>query len=960
MAALAPDEIFAGYRLERVLGRGGMGVVWLAWEGPPLSRPVALKLVAPELAGEGRFRERFLREARLAASLEHPHVCPVYAAGEVEGRLFLAQRFLEGEDLGSLVAREGRLAPERALVLLGQIAAALDAAHARGLLHRDVKPGNVLLAGGTAYLVDFGLAREAVGGGTEAGELAGTLTYLAPELVEGGEASAASDRYSFACLSFELLAGEPPFVGEHAAALMFAHLRAEPPALAERVPELAGLDAVLARALAKQPQERFGSCAELVEALRAGLAAPSPAAAAADGPGLPRPPTPLVGRERELAELEWLLGSERLVTVTGPGGIGKTRVALAVCERLSGSFRGGVRFVQLAALTDPALLPATLALALEVEERPGEELADTLAGALEGEELLLCLDNLEQLLEAAPFLGELLARSPGLRLLVTSRAPLRLAGEQEYPLPSLEAGEAAELFAGRALAVDPGFTAEEHGEAVAAICERLDRLPLALELAAARVRLLSAPALLERLDRALPLLTGGARDLPERQQTLRAAIEWSYELLHPEEQRLFRALSVFAGGFELDAAAAVAELDELELLDALSLLVEHSLVRRRDGEARFLLLETIRQYAAEQLEASGEADETRGRHARYYLDFAQPGALHFHVPEQISWLPAAERERANLRAALGWLGEHGTVDEALQLAQRLSGLWYHRGPLLEGIESLERVLARSGGDPPLRARAIRRAGNLTYVRGRYPQARALYSESMRLWQALEAPNEVAMDLSNLGMVALDEGDLTQAKDAFEEALAIIRRLGDRPLESMVLTNLGIVTQRIGDYASARVYYEESLRLDREAGDAFGLGSGALNLGSLAHDEGRADEAARHLLSALQQFRTLEVDEGVLTCLEALAGLAAERQVGPRAAVLLAACEQQRERLGAAVPGMNRAKIDGAVALLRERLDTDELVSAQERGRSLSLDEAGELGLEVAAAVAATEPARRLR
>jgi predicted ATPase/class 3 adenylate cyclase len=666
---------------------------------------------------------------------------------------------------------------------------------------------------------------------------------------------------------------------------------------------------------------------------------------------LPVPPTPLIGRERELRELERLARSSRLVTIVGPGGIGKTRLALAACERLHANFEHGVRFVQLASLADPALVPSTVAREFEAEERPEEELLETLARVLQERELLLCLDNFEQLLAAAPFVGDLLSRCPGLRLLVTSRSPLRLAAEQEYLLPPLEEDEAMLLFAHRARASVPDFSVGEHAEAVLAICDRLDRLPLALELAAARIRLLSPPALLERLDRRLQLLTGGARDLPERQQTLRAAIDWSYHLLDRDEQRLFRRLSVFAGGFNLEAAAAVAQEDELALLDRLTALVQHSLVRRRSGagaDGRFFLLETIREYASERLEHAGEARDTRRAHADFFLRFAEPAVLSIQHPDVLAWLPAGERERANLRSALAWLIDHDTADRALQLAHRMSALWYHHGPLQEGTELLERALGRSGGDARLRAQALRGAGRLEYARGRYPEARRIFSESTLLWQELDAPEEVARELSNFGAVAHHDGDLAAAQEAFVEALELARQLGEKPVQSAVLSNLGLVTKESGDLRSARAFYEESRRIDREVGDEYGLGIGTLNLGNLAGEEGQVEEASRHLVSALHAFRKLDVAEGVVACLESLAVLAVEQEQPRRGAVLLAVCDQQREQLGGVVPGIDRDRIEHFRELIHERLDPEELSVAQARGRSLSLEEGVDFALEDAA------------
>jgi predicted ATPase len=635
------------------------------------------------------------------------------------------------------------------------------------------------------------------------------------------------------------------------------------------------------------------------------------------------------------------VGAERLVTVIGPGGIGKTRVALAVCGRLEPTFRDGVEFVQLASVTDTALVPATLALALRVEQPADVELAEAVVRALEQRELLLCLDNLEQLLETAPFLGDLLSRCPGLRLLVTSRSPLNLAGEHEYALQPLQTDEALELFAARARAVSPAFSVNDHEETVRAICERLDRLPLALELAAGRVRVLSPPGLLARLEQALPLLTGGPRDHPERQQTLRAAIDWSYRLLDADEQRLFRAVSVFLGGFGLDAAVAVSAQDELELLDPLSTLIEHSLVRRReqDGEPRFFLLETIREFAAEQLEASGAVREARRRHAEYYLDLAEPGSLPLDSDEATAWLARAEVERANLRAALGWLIEHGTVDQALTLGRRLSSLWLHRGPLAEGSDWLERVLSRSGGDGSLRASALGRAGLLASRRGRYAEARQFLSESLAFWRSVDARSEIATDLIRLGFVTSAAGDFPEARSAWEEALELARQLDDKRITSSALINLGELARLAGEFPAARAYYEESLQLDLERNSGHAVALTRLNLGGLALDEADDVQAEQHVLAALESSLATASDATTIACIAALAAVAARRGETLRAAQLLAAAEKQREQLGDVVTALDQPLIDATTALLEAHLDPDERVAAREQGRALTLEEA---------------------
>ena len=526
-------------------------------------------------------------------------------------------------------------------------------------------------------------------------------------------------------------------------------------------------------------------------------------------------------------------------------------------------------------------------------------------------------------------------------MLVTSRSPLKLAGEWEYPLPPLQADEALELFLARARAISPGLSATEHEETIREICERLDRLPLALELAAGRIRLLSPAGVLARLEQTLPLLTGGPRDLPERQQTLRAAIDWSYQLLDPAEQDLFRAVSVFLGGFDLEAAVAVSAQDELELLDPLSALIEHSLVRRREqeGEPRFFLLETIREFAAEELEAAGESHETRRRHAEHYLAFAEPGSLPFDSDELTEWLSRAELDRANLRAALGWLLEHGTVDQALLLGRRLSSLWIHRGPLSEGSQWLERVLARPGGDGVLRAGALGRAGLIASQRGLYGEAKRLLSESLDFWRRADAPSELASDLIRLGVVTSAAGDFDGARTAFEEAVELGRRLDDKRLTSSALNNLGEIARLGGDLAAARAFYEESLELELERNSAYAIALRRLNLGGLALEEGDDVQAERHVLAALESSLAIASDDTTITCIEVMAAVAAHRGAGLRAAQLLAAAEELRGQLGFVVPASERPLLDATASLIDAALEPGSRAAAGEQGRALTLEEA---------------------
>ncbi|HET7676745.1 MAG TPA: adenylate/guanylate cyclase domain-containing protein [Candidatus Limnocylindrales bacterium] len=516
---------------------------------------------------------------------------------------------------------------------------------------------------------------------------------------------------------------------------------------------------------------------------------------------LPVPASSFLGRERELAELGQLLARPevRLLTLTGPGGTGKTRLALAAAGAAAEHYPDGVWWVPLAALRDPALVLPSVTQALGAS---GE-----LAEHIGAKRLLLVLDNFEQLTPAAAELGGLLASCPGLELLVTSREPLHLAGEQEYAVDPLAPNEAVELFMTRALAAKRDLVAD--GE-VAAICERLDHLPLAIELAAARVKILSPAALLERLGERLPLLAGGSRDLPERQRTLRATIEWSHELLTPEEQRLFARLSIFRGGCTLDAAEQVAGAD----LGTLGSLVDKSLLRAR--EDRFWMLETIREFAAQQLEATGDADELRARHADFFLALAEEAEPQLRRDE----LQALERLAAdhdNLRAALDRLTGSRQTQAVLQMAGALTRFWYLRGHITEGRERLEAALAGDDAPTATRARALNGASVMAINAGDIEAARRFAEEARDLWRALGDPWGEAYAGMMIGNATNDAGDPAGAKTLFEQAVEAFDRLGDQHMALVARSNLIRVIGDLGDRQREEELLGESLALARRIG-----------------------------------------------------------------------------------------------------------------------------------------------
>src|SRR4051794_33654200 len=742
--ALQIGSLLGGYRIVGVLGQGGMGIVYDA-EHAMLGRKAALKTLLRELSGNVEFKERFIRESQVVAAIDHPNIIPIYDAGELDGTAFIAMRFVAGADLAEQIRSRGPLAPAETLSILDQAGAALDAAHARGLVHRDVKPANILIEEATdrIYLTDFGIVKEqGRDGRTQVGFFLGTIDYAAPEQIEGKELTAAADLYAFGCVLFECLTRHRPFEGPTDMAVMRGHVLDPPPKVTALRPDLPpAIDAVLERALGKEPERRFTSCRELVEAARLALAGASAQAPAVYAAGdmvaaapialeparrttvtnLPIQTTPLVGRDDELAEVAALLRDPavRVVTLTGFGGTGKTRLSLEAATLVKDDF-DRVVVVDLAPVRDAELVATAIAQELGAETSGGGSPVDAIRDRLGSAEILLLLDNFEQVLPAATLVGELVATVPALQVLVTSQSPLRVRCEHEYAVPPLElpcdidpadldalnASPAVALFVDRARAVRPDFAlTPENAEAVADICTRLDGIPLAIELAAARVKLLTPQALYSRLQRRLELLTGGAADLPARQRTLRNAIDWSFGLLDEGEQAVFARLGVFVGGCSLDGAEAVVGacfgLDVGQVLDMLASLVDKSLLRQTeaaDGEPRFAMLETIREYSLDRLGQRGEADEVRRLHAARFLELVETAEPELARANQAAWFERLDEENGNIRAALDWSLDHD-LELGLRLAGGLIRYWSIRGLMAEGSGRLEQALASTTEAP---------------------------------------------------------------------------------------------------------------------------------------------------------------------------------------------------------------------------------------------------------------------
>ncbi len=631
---------------------------------------------------------------------------------------------------------------------------------------------------------------------------------------------------------------------------------------------------------------------------------------------LPMERSRLVGRRHEVARLKALLLHEEtgLVTCTGPGGIGKTRLALQVAHELHGRFADGVFLVSLAAIRDPDLVVATLAQTLGLREVVGQLLLESIKDYLRDRQILLIFDSFEQVLDAGPVVNMLLTQAPELKVLVTSRSRLHLHGEREFPVPPLQLPstrplpsietlsqfEAVTLFIQRARAVQPGFqVTNDNAPAIAEICHRLDGLPLAIELAAVRIKMFPPQALLARLQRRLTLLRGGARDRPARQQTLEAAIAWSYDLLPATEQSLFRRLAVFTGGATLEAVAAVCNPVEqlpaltIDILDGISSLMDKSLIfplasdnADAGDEPRFGMLETIQEYAEARLVESSEATILRRQHALYFLTVAETAETHLKGATQDQWLLRLEMEHHNLRGALQWAREQAG-EIGLRLAGALWRFWYIRGYYSEGRLHLTTMLAISGNSgSAARARALHGAGVLAWGQGDYSAAQIYSEESLALYRTLEDNAGIANALNNLGLIARSQGDYPTAHTRHTESLVLRRALGDWWGIANAFLNLGVVAWIQGEYEEARRLFEESLAIERLLGDRWGIALVLDNLGLVARSQEDLLRARALLEESLALRRALRDEWGIATALQHLADVALDQGAGADAQTLL--------------------------------------------------------------------------
>ena len=979
------------FRILNFVAAGGMGEVYQA-QDTRLNRTVAVKILPGHLSQKPDLRQRLEREAQTISRLSHPNICTIFDVGEYDGRPFLAMEFIQGITLRQHLTA-GNIPMRRIISIAVQIADGLAKAHELCIIHRDLKPENTMISDESVKILDFGLAKltlddqsgdcpTAVSTDTQAGVILGTIEYMSPEQASGRMLDFRSDQFSFGAMLYEMVTGRRAFHRGSVTQTLLAIVGEQPEPIAAVNPDVPPpLCWVIERCLAKDPEKRYASTRDLsrdLAALRDRFSDLHVKRLDTRPSNLPVPNTELIGRDEELAAAQALLLRKdvRLVTITGPGGIGKSRLAVEVARELSSAEHSfEVYFVPLAAVSEPGLIASVIAQTLGVRETGGQSTFDALKEYLQhvpSPPLLLLLDNFEHLIGGARMLADLLALTPSLKLLVTSRAALHVYHEHEFPVPPLALPDARSfpspealaqysairLFAQRAAAVKPDFRLNnENAASVAAICTRLDGLPLAIELAAARVKLLSPSAIHTRLASRLQLLTGGARDLPARQQTLRQTMDWSFDLLTAEEQQLFRRLSVFPGGCTLEAVESVCNAKQdlgLDVLDGMASMVDKSLARQieqADGEPRFVMLETIREYGLAKLAEGGEEPLTRRAHSAYCLVLAEEGVAEHAGENANTWLGRFEIEHDNFRAALQWLTESGNAQWGLRLGEALFRFWETREYLSEGRERLEKLLklpAATKASKP-RMRALFAAGVLASAQGDYLHAdalteeslqiarqledkqgtvvslnalaiiarargeladsQALFEESLVLWRELRDPLAVARALSNLANVVKSRCEYPHSRSLYQESRAIFSELNDRTGVAWALNHEGDVAREQGDSQAAKSLYQASLETFQDLGDRWGIAGSLADLGHLAREQGDFGLADSLYRESIALFRDLDHKRGVARLLESFACLAAAQSEPNRSLRLAGAAAALRKSLGAPLTKAEQIKLE---------------------------------------------------
>ncbi len=957
-----------------------------------LGRSVALKVLPSQVAGDEDRTRRFIGEARAASALNHPNVATIYDVGESGGVTFIAMELVEGRTLADSIGATP-MGRAEIVTIATQVVDALEAAHAQGITHRDIKPANLMLTPrGQVKVLDFGLAKNleskahATGDGltfaslTAAGVVMGTVDYMSPEQALGRAIDHRSDLFSVGVVLYQMATGRLPFPGSSAAETVGLLLHVQPDAIARFNTDVpAEFDRIVRKCLEKDVERRYQSARDLLVDLR-NLKRDSDAIdlqpAAVEGirrHNLLGQLTTFVGRVKERAEVQRLLFSTRLLTMTGAGGCGKTRLALQSAADVLDQFKDGVWFVDLAPLVDVDLLPQTVATVLGIRKPPQHSFTEALSAELSGQQLLLVMDNCEHLIDATAQLVETLLRAaPQLRILATSREGLGVPGETVWRVPSLSVPdpsqpvrlesllefEAARLFVDRALAVDPAFAVTDSNVAsIAEVCHRLDGIPLAIELAAARLNVLSLDQINSRLKDRFRLLTGGSRTAVARQRTLEATVDWSYELLAEPERRLLCRLSIFPAGWTLEAADEVCSGDPIareDMLDHVSRLVDKSLVSveaasEADPAAgrRYRFLETVRQYGRDRLVRAGESEMVRDRHLAYFTALVQRVEPELGGADQVLRLNRLQVLHDDLRSALDWsLATPERSETALELVAALWWFWVKRAYFSEGRQRLERALAAAPhSSPGLRARALIGLSHLTSFEGDNARTMVLLDECLALAREAGDLSTMALTFGFQALTAAERGDFERCGQLAAEGLSVAPQSGDPKGRGLSLRMLGYVAAHAGDYNRASASFEESVFLLRQTGETWGLGILLGDLAGLRLLQGRYADARALGHEAIFLCEELGDRRGVAWSLATLATAEAAEGRSDRAARLWGASAGALEAMGVPAQLTIKRVQDRFLDVAKASMGEHAFQAASSQGRALSLKQAVQVALD---------------
>ncbi len=948
------------YKIETELGRGGMGIVYKAHD-TLLNRAVAIKFLNTEGVGsEGK--ARLLQEARAAAQLNHPNIVSIYDAGEADENSFIVMELVNGDTL----RKTKKPTLQDVVSMAQQICLALEHAHANGIIHRDLKLENIVITNTQILkLMDFGLARTANDVHlTEEGVITGTFAYIAPELIQGQPASSQSDLYAFGVILYELLTDQSPFEGT-VNTILAQHLHAivKPPAdINPQIPTW--LNDLVLRLLNKLPEERPASAKEVLGLLNQKSESSAITVAFTVSPksknNLPVQLTSFIGREKALEELEKVLSQHRLVTLTGSGGTGKTRLSLQLAENVFNQF-DYIWFIELAPIIDPDHIPHAILSAMGISEQQGKSAQELINDYLQDKNTLIILDNCEHLIEASAKISyALLNHAPMLKILASSREALGVKGEMAWHVPSLSVPdinhlpefnalsqyESLRLFVERATLAKPNFTAtKENASFIAQICFRLDGIPLAIELAASRIKALSVDQISARLDDRFRLLTGGSRTSLPRQQTLRATIDWSYNLLTEPEQALLRHLTVFSGGWTLEAAESVCSQDGsgLDILDLLTQLVDKSLVNLKDS--RYRILETTRQYAREKLLDSGEASALHDKHLNYFLNFVKDAEKELHGPNQPQWLKSLNAMHDNLHAALEWAVESRLTESALKLAQRLDRYWHMRSDFTEGRQWLERVLALPDALQHTESytQALTQLATITWLQIDAKAARPAAEKALSIARDHNDKWNIARALDILGLILTSEENFAAAETALEESKALFQEVGDAWGHAHTVISLGWAAFMQGDLVKALEIHEQALMLFRQVGDPFFQCIALSSIGRIYVMHKDVKQGLAPLREALIIAQQMESIFEIAATLNGYGEAMQLMEKPARAVHLFWAARNLYDSIGVWTEADN-PEFENRLAPCRAMLGESEFAEAVERGRAMTMEMAIQLAL----------------